>query len=88
MSVSSDGVSEGSVGHCSVCGHLTKFVRLPGTIEKYCFECSADVAAASLLICEIDAATLAGRDADVLVAECSEISSRILERAQSAELEF
>jgi len=88
MSVNSDGVSESSVGHCSVCGHLAELVQLPGTIEKYCFECSADVATASLLICEIDAATLAGKDADVLVAECSEISGRILERAQSAELEL
>jgi hypothetical protein len=88
MSLSSDEGSELSIGHCSVCGHLTELVELPGKVEKFCFECSADVATASLLITEIDAATLAGRDANKLVAECSEISSRILERAQSPELGF
>jgi hypothetical protein len=69
-----------------VCGHLAELVQLPGTVEKYCFECSADVATASLLITEIDVATLAGMDAETLVAECTEISSRILDRAQSPEL--
>jgi len=86
--MSLEDVGDISVGHCSVCGHLRELFELSGKTKKFCLECSADVATASLLICEIDAATLAGRDADVLVAECSEISVRILERAQSAELEF
>jgi hypothetical protein len=46
------------------------------------------MATASLLITEIDAATLAGRDAKELVAECTEISNRILERAQAPEFGF
>jgi hypothetical protein len=88
MSLNSNGDSEGSIGHCSVCGQLAELVQLPGAVENYCFECSADVATTSLLITEIDVATLAGRDAEELVAECTEISGRILGRAQSAELGF
>ena len=88
MSQSLEDVGGESIGHCSVCGHLTKLVQIPGTVEKFCSECSADVAVTSVLITEIDAATLAGRDAEALVAECTEISSRILGRAQSAELGF
>jgi hypothetical protein len=37
-----------------------------------------------LLTTEIDAATLAGQDASDLVAEFSQLSTRLLERAQSA----
>jgi len=88
MSPNSEEGSRESIGHCSVCGNLTELVELPGTVEKYCFECSADAATASLLITEIDAATLAGRDVEALVGECTEISSRMLERAQSTELGF
>jgi predicted RNA methylase len=88
MSLNSDEGSSESIGHCSVCGHLTELVALLGAVEMYCFECSADMATASLLITEIDAATLAGRDAKELVAECTEISNRILERAQAPEFGF
>jgi hypothetical protein len=38
-----------------------------------------------LLIAEIDAATLAGRNTNALVFEFEEISSRLIRRAQSAE---
>ena len=41
-----------------------------------------------LLITEIDAATFAGRNTNALVSECTEISGRMLDRAQSAELGF
>ena len=88
MSRNLDEVSVEATGHCSVCGHFAELFELPGRTGKFCLGCSADVATASLLIAEIDTATLAGQDADTLVVECTEISNRILDRAQSAELEF
>jgi hypothetical protein len=87
MSRSLDDVCMELSGHCSVCGHFTELFQLPGRKDKYCLGCSADVATARLLIAEIDAATLAGQNADTLISECAEISNRILERAQSPELE-
>jgi len=77
--------TEGSVGHCSVCGHETELVRLPGKPDSSCLGCSADLATADLLITEIDAATFAGRNANTLVSEFEEISNRMPHRAQSAE---
>jgi len=74
------------VGQCSVCGLVAESFELPGRTEKYCRACSADVASAILLTTEIDVATLAGRSTNPLVSEFSEISSRMLERSQSAEL--
>jgi hypothetical protein len=62
--------------------------ELPGRIDKLCLECSADLATAILLSTEIDAATLAGRNTNALVSEFAEISGRMLDRAQSAELGF
>jgi hypothetical protein len=88
MSLNLNEVGSDSVGHCSICGHSAELFDLPGQTDKYCLECSADVATASLLITEIDAATLAGRNANALIAECTEITSRILTRAQSPELGF
>jgi len=69
---------------CCVCGHQAQLFELPGITAKYCLECSADVATSILLTTEIDAATLAGQDACGLIAECSQLSTRLLERAQSA----
>ena len=69
---------------CSVCGHRTELFELPGRDEKYCLECSADVASSILLTTEIDAATLAGRETNALVAEFEQLSSRLLARSQSA----
>jgi hypothetical protein len=46
------------------------------------------VATAILLSTEIDAATLSGRHTNELVSEFTQISCRMLERAQSAELGF
>ena len=88
MTLTLGDTSEGSIGKCSVCGRITELVELPGRIGKYCLACSADLAAATLLITEIDTATLAGRNTNALVSECTEITSRMLDRAQSAELEF
>ena len=59
-----------------------------GRIDKFCLECSADLATAILLSSEIDAATLAGRNTNALVSEFADISGRMLDRAQSAELGF
>jgi hypothetical protein len=58
--------------------------ELPGKSEKYCLECSADIATSILLTTEIDAATMAGRETKPLVAEFVQLSHRLLERAQSA----
>jgi len=76
---------EGSVGYCGVCGRKTELVGLPGKPDRSCLGCSGDLATADLLITEIDAATLAGRNTNALVSEFEEISSRMLHRAQSAE---
>jgi hypothetical protein len=73
-------------GRCSVCGHCGEVFDLPGRFEKYCLECSADVAAVILLTTEIDAATLAGANTNELISEFNVISNRMLGRAQSAEL--
>jgi hypothetical protein len=69
---------------CSVCGHRADLIELPGINEKYCFECSADVATSILLKTEINAAWLSGLHYENLAAELSQLGQRILERAQSA----
>jgi hypothetical protein len=77
------GGEEPSIVQCSVCGRRTELHELPGRTEKYCLECSADVATSILLTTEIDAATMAGQQTGVLLAEFVELSNRLLERAQS-----
>jgi hypothetical protein len=78
------GSEEQSLLRCSVCGRRTELFELPGKSDKYCWECSADVATSILLTTEIDAATMAGRETETLVAEFSQLSCRLLERAQLA----
>ena len=73
-----------SILQCSVCGRRTELFELPGRSEKYCLECSADVATSILLTTEIDAATMEGQHAGGLLAEFEQLSNRLLERAQSA----
>ena len=74
-------------GRCSVCSHYDgEIFDLSGRFEKYCLECSADVAAVILLTTEIDAATLSGANTNDLISENTLISNRMLGRAQSAEL--
>jgi hypothetical protein len=85
MSTGPKGTEQDSIARCSVCGRIEELFDLPGRTEKYCLECSADLATAILLSTEIDAATLAGRSTKALVSEFGEISSRMLERSQSAE---
>ena len=88
MRNSLEGIDQDSIGRCSVCGRIAELVDLPGSIDKFCLECSGDVATAILLTTEIDAATLSGGNTDALVSEFAQISSRMLERAQSAEWGF
>jgi hypothetical protein len=70
-------------GQCDVCGHAKTLSELPGRLEKVCFECSADLATAILLSTEINAAASIGTNTNALASELSEISNRMLERAQS-----
>ena len=86
MSTGPKGTEQDSIAQCSVCGRIEELFELPGRTETCCLECSADLAAAILLSTEINAATLAGGSTDALVSECSQISSRMRERSQSAEL--
>ena len=88
MSLNLNEVSSQSIGHCSICGLAAGLFNLPGQSGKFCLGCSADVAITCVLITEIDAATLAGTNADALIAECTEITSRILSRAQSPEFDL
>jgi hypothetical protein len=78
------GSEELSISQCHVCGRRSELFDLPGLPEKYCLECSADVATSILLTTEIDAATLSGRDAEPLIAEFAATSTRMLLRSQSA----
>jgi hypothetical protein len=73
-----------SSDQCSLCGCVTELLELPGRPDKFCLSCSADLATVILLGTEIDAATVAGRNTNVLVSEFNEISTRMLGRAQSA----
>jgi hypothetical protein len=83
-----DAIDQDSIGRCSVCGCVTELVGLPGRVDKFCFACSGDVATAILLTTEIDAATLTGGNTEALASEFAQISSRMLERAQSAQWGF
>ena len=76
--------SEATASRCSVCGHHADLVELPGMNEKYCSECSADVATTILLKTEINAAWLAGQRYESLAAELAQLSQRLVARAQSA----
>jgi hypothetical protein len=73
-------------GQCGVCGRVRDLFELPGRPEKFCLECSADLATAVQLSAEISAAAQAGRRTDTLESEFTEISHRMLERSQFADL--
>jgi hypothetical protein len=70
---------------CGLCGRVRDLFELPGRPEKFCLECSADLATVIQLSTEIGAATRAGRSTDTLESELSEMSRRMLERSQSAD---
>jgi hypothetical protein len=74
--------AEAAVLQCASCGRRTELFELPGRNEKYCLECSADVATSILLATEIDAATRSGEDTGGLVTEFVELGRRMLWRAQ------
>lgn len=74
------------ISQCSICGRPEPLFDLPGTAERFCWGCSADVATIIVLTDAIDSATLAGVSADDLQSELCDISRRMLERSQSAEL--
>ena len=73
-------------GQCGVCGRVRDLFELPGRPEKFCLECSADLATVIQLNTEINAATREGMSVGALESEFSEISRRILARSQSADL--
>jgi len=85
MSNTKSSDDEDSSQCCSVCGCGTDLFELPGRTDWYCLSCSADLATVTLLTEEIDAAVLSGRSADELTAELSEMSARVLARAQSSD---
>jgi hypothetical protein len=69
-------------GKCSICGAYSDLCDLPGRQEKYCFECSADVATSILLTTEIDEANRSGEESAALVSEFLQLGRRMLARAQ------
>jgi hypothetical protein len=68
-----------------LCGRIRDLFELPGRPEKFCLECSADLASVIQLSTEIGAATRSGETIDALESELSEMSRRMLERSQSAD---
>jgi hypothetical protein len=80
------GCEEDLSSQCSVCGRVEELFELPGRPERYCLGCSADIATTSLLVTEIDAATLAGQNTSFLIFEYEKVGARLLGRSQSAEL--
>lgn len=87
MSSGPKGTEERLLAKCSICGRIEASFDLPGTTEKFCWDCSADFATIIVLTDAIDSATLAGVSTDDLQSELCDISSRMLDRSQSAELE-
>jgi hypothetical protein len=73
-------------GQCGVCGRVRDLFELPGRPEKFCLECSADLATAVQLGAEISAAAQAGLRTEELESEFTELSRRMLERSQFADL--
>jgi hypothetical protein len=86
MMMGPKGCEEDLSSQCSVCGRLAELFDLPGRCGRCCLECSADIAAATLLATEIDAATLAGQNVSLLISEYEQLSARLLGRSQSAAL--
>jgi hypothetical protein len=74
------------ISQCSICGRPEALFDLPGTTEKFCWGCSTDLATIIVLTTEIDSARQAGVSTDDLRSELCDISRRMLDRSQSAEL--
>jgi hypothetical protein len=86
MTMGPKGREEHLSSRCSVCGRIEELFELPGRPEQYCLECRADIATVALLATEIDAATMAGKNASLLMSEFEQLGARLLGRSQSAEL--
>jgi hypothetical protein len=86
MMMGPKGCEEDLSWQCSVCGRIEELFELPERPKRYCLGCSADIATATLLATEIDAATLAGQNASLLISEYEQLGARLLSRSQSAEL--
>jgi hypothetical protein len=71
-----------SRGKCSVCGVYAELSELPGLRERFCLDCSADVATSILLTTEIDEANRSGEESAELVSEFLQLGRRMLARAQ------
>jgi hypothetical protein len=54
---------------CGLCGRVRDLFELPGRPEKFCRECSADLATVTRLSTESGTATRAGRSTDTLESE-------------------
>lgn len=67
---------------CNGCARVRELFELPGRRDRYCFECSADVATVILLSTEIDQNRRAGEDARALESEVSALASRMLSRSR------
>jgi hypothetical protein len=76
------GSAKACSAQCAVCGSHAELFELPGRRERYCYECSADIATSILLTTEIDAATRSGEETGLLKAEFVQLGRRLLERAQ------
>jgi len=81
MACGPNSCAEPSPLRCAVCGRRTELFELPGRRDKYCLECSADVATSILLTTEIDAATISGEETAGLVAEFVQLKRRLLQKA-------
>ena len=81
MACGPNSCTEPSPLQCAVCGRRTELFELPGRRDKYCLECSADVATSILLTTEIDAATISGEETAGLVAEFVQLKRRLLQKA-------
>jgi hypothetical protein len=80
MACGPNSCAEPSPLQCTVCGRRTELFELPGRRDKYCLECSADVATSILLTTEIDAATISGEETAGLVAEFVQLKRRLLQK--------
>ena len=65
---------------CSACMRRTELYELPGRVDKYCLECSADVATSILVCTEMEAAKRQGEDATELEREFAEVVERLRRR--------
>jgi hypothetical protein len=76
-------VSSGPVSSAAFVATALNCFELPDRAEWLCLSCGADLAISEQLTIAIHAAALSGRETKNLVAEFTQLSQRLLERAQS-----